>query len=294
MRVVPSLLGLLAVVSGGCTEVNNYHGCEAVDGGGCGMGRGNNDHPEDHWGDDDLEDSVSSPDASSIFTPDSKLQDSRAFVLNQPPGTLVDAHTKGEVPRLISVNLATPIGELFVVPGGPPPSPAEVVALIDFGVGGTAYQMEVDYGVGVQFALLASRIKISPIFRTMPTDVVLAGTGQYMLGASVGQGVIAPTRPPTRTLGYVWSVGGLAPLADMNFTIPMFAKAVSVIAVANGGAAVAAVRQVEMFNYIIVTTPVAAFPSAAIPLSGDARSINILNAGAVNIVNLRLIFELAL
>jgi len=295
MRGALLSLSLLAVVIGGCVEVNNYYDCEVVDGGGCGMSRG--DYAQDHDGTDELLEDTSSPASTSIFTADSKIQDSIGLTEGAAPVTLVEARCKDGAPHLISVNLATPIGEFPIQPGGPPPPPAESYAVIEFGVGGTAYQMEVDYGVGVQFAMVASRIKITAVFAKVPSDVVVASSGtRLQLGASVGQGTVAPTQAPTRTLSYHWFGGGagLAPGATRFFTAPMFAKSVIVTAFAAvPGAPVVILQVTDMYNNVNYAVPLAAFPSVPIPLANNIRSIYVYNNGATAIYNLQLIYQLA-
>ena len=259
------------------------------------------DSPPDHWGDDELDEPISSPSQRGIFAADSKLQDSIAVVQNAGPIALVDARTKGEVPQLITVNLAATMGALAPAKGGPLAANwYEALAIIEYGVGGTAYQVEVDYGVGVQFSMLASRVRIAAEVRdlpgTQPPNPALAPS--LTLGASVGQGVVAVARPPTRTLSYAWPgwAGYMAVGAFYDFVVPTFAKSLRIYAHSNvpGGTPVVAADFYGATGATVWRTPAAAAPSPEIPLTNDIRTLRVWNTGLIEIDNLRLVFALSL
>jgi len=89
----------------------------------------------DHDNDDELAFDSGPRAPTGIFTPDSKLQDSITTTQGAAPVTLVEAVARGEVPQLIAVNLAIPVGQSVFPPGMVPfPVDAEAVATVTIGM----------------------------------------------------------------------------------------------------------------------------------------------------------------
>ena len=294
MRAFKLGVVLCVWVSVGCESIDNYYGCAVDDGGTC-MGRA-----DDRWGDDELASDAGSGHGAnnSIFTQDSRLQDSATCVQGATAIALIDAQTKGGVPRLVTVNLATPVRPAAFDAGMVPlPVEAEAVATIELGVGGTLYQAEVDYGMGVQFSLVASRIRVLAEYRQFVGLAVPATPNQVSLGASIGQGTVAPTHSPTRTIVRQYALPGIAPgAAGEMFAIPMFAKSMMLFTDTNP-AGVGPVTQVRLYREGLGSdslTNLVTTPSQELPLAGDMRYVQLSNVGAVNVLAWRAVFTLAL
>jgi hypothetical protein len=238
--------------------------------------------------------------SNSIFTADSNTANSSNIVQGAAPITLVDVVTADNVPQLVTVNLAAPVGGVTVPAIPSPASYAETIALLDFGVGSSPYHAEVDYGTGIQFAMLINRLKISAEFRTLDGTLTPAVPPSLLLAASVGPGTVSVVRAPTRTLAYTWVAPsvGMPPSPAVGsyvvFTVPMFAKSMISHARATAGVPVLAVTTFSAMYKIISATPVVVWPSEEIWLPGDARMVQLSNVGGVNVFDVRIVFLLQL
>lgn len=248
----------------------------------------------DHDNDDELAFDSGPRRGGGLFTDDSKSQDSISVTQGAGPVALVDVVTRDNAPHLVTVNLATPVGQL-ASPVGIYVTRGETVAILDFGVGGSAYRAEVDYGVGVQFSALVSRLKIAAEYRVIPGATTPTPPPSLILAASVGAGVVAVPRCPTRTLGHAYlHAGNMPPLGTLSLTIPMFAKSVIVYAFATAGVPSLDVEQLGMTGAGIVHTPVVVWPSWEIPLTNEARTLLLTNTSAFDLFEIRATFQLAL
>ena len=288
LRLVCSVLLFcyaLLVVSGltGCEydTINNYACAEGVSDGGCAMGQ---------YGDDD----------GGIFTDESKLADSNKFVQGAGPSNLVDVVTRGNIPQLVTVNLASPAGALSQPVGPPAGTYGETVAILSFGVGSAPFVAEVDMGTGTQFSMLINRLRVDAEFRTLQGAATPASPSSLVLAASVGQGVIAVPRTPTRTLNQTYPAPspGMPPFPAagyyVNFTIPAFAKSMTIYARSTTGTPQLQVTVFGLSNNGIFSAPIITSPSQEIPLPNEARTISLVNVGTVNIFDIRIVFALAL
>jgi hypothetical protein len=307
------LLGILAFGSG-CEVVNNYYGCDGRDdGGNCMSG-----YAQDHWGNDELaEDAGPGRGTDSVFTEESMLQGSDTLTLVRGPvpaggggagvltnfpdvdssqggKTLINIATRGSVPQVVTVSMARLGGVPPLMFGNPL---AEVVGVLEIGIGGLLFRAEVDFVDGVQFSLAVSSLRITAVYRTLPGDAsaFLAGDlPTVQVGASVAVGSIAHGRAPQRTLTSVTALAVNPAGGGEIWNVPRFAKSFRVSArpaasvltllflgTTGGGGATAAT--------------VLAFPSADMPVPSDAYSIFIQNKGAAALSpGYSLIFDLAL
>jgi hypothetical protein len=307
------LLGVL-VVGVGC-EVNNFYGCEAVDDGGCEMRGG---PASDHWGDDELsEDAGPGQNTSSVFTQDSMLQGSDTLTLTRGPVPaggggagvlttfpdvdlsqggkgLINVATRGSVPQVVTVSMARLGGIPPMILGNPL---AEVVAVLEIGIGGLLFTAEIDFVDGVQFSLAVSSLRISGIYRTLPGDATAFLVGplpEVRVGASVALGAIAHGRAPQRTLtsvtGLAVNIGGTGEI----WTVPRFAKAFRVTARPAASSISTLFLGTTGGGGPTATTTIA-FPSAEMPVPSDAYSIFVQNTGLAALSpGYSLIFDLAL
>lgn len=227
----------LCVVLFGCETI--YFGAPGADGGALDMGY------TDEFG-EYIEDTPN----LGIFRSESKLQGNAILqlvgapvvpaanapwpdVLDTPQGqagsqTLIDLSTKDDKPHVVTVSLG--VGKIPYPAGSKLVDLAtEVVAILDIGIGGVAYRVEVDYLWGTQFSFAASRLQLHAVFRVVNNGSV-AGTGgtvifvpgavQVQVGASVATGVVAHGRQPQRTLTHK----NVAIGRYDTWNIPRFAK----------------------------------------------------------------------
>ena len=236
--------------------------------------------------------------AGNIFFDDDKLQGSALLILDQPAVALVDVRTRDHKPHVITVSLGQMIAQ--------PPAPIavgvvddqETVALLEIGVGGVPFLAEVDYVVGAQFSLVANTLRVSAVYRrnTLP-GVAPGGTvPSYNAGASVSSDAVAIGMPPQRTLGYHNFFAKLASGATATYTIPKFAKYLTVMA--NPANAQMDITFLNNQGVGMATFPAVGFPTNKVRIPNGAVQVLVTNSSAapfaVSIPSYYLIFDLAL
>lgn len=291
MRVLVVLCALLF----GCTYQTNYYGA-VVDGGVTDMGY------HDQFGD-----YIEDADDFGIFKPGAKLHGNASLVLQAPPPvpaagqpwpfifdtparagavTLIDVATRDEKPHVLTISLGTL--------GGPAPTDgsgnneSEVVAILDVGIGGLSFQVEVDFVWGTQFSLAASRLQLHAVHRLTPGTGALVSPVTRQVGASLSTGVVAHGRQPQRT----WTYSGVLNIGNAHhWFVPTFAKSFRIVAYQNNIQMNAMVF--GMAGNSLAEYPLVAYPSAEFPVQSNARTIRIIPTnGGVNVY--AIIWELAL
>lgn len=248
----------------------------------------------------------------SIFKPYSKLQGNATLQLQPAPAapgaglpwpeimttparagaqTLIDLATEDELPHVVTISMGN-IGPQVTWGGalGAGYEP-EVVGIIDLGIGGIQIQVEVDFIQGTQFSIACSRLQLHAVFRCIPGGgaAVVAPIPTIQVGASVATGTMAHGRQPQRTLA---STVNLAAAAGEFFLLPQFAKSLRVAAIPNN--ITPTVGLTETSGVVCASYPITAFPSADLPVPGDARIVWYQNTSLIVDTNRRLICELAL
>lgn len=302
MRAFAMLLAVLL----GCSYEYNYYGPD----GGCAapVDGGVTDMPGYT---DELGEYHETEANQGIFRYDSKLQGVATLLLQQPPAapaagapwpnvmetparagaqTLIDLATRDGQPHVVSVSLGNVGPQVSFNPMGPAYQP-EVVAILDIGVGvGFTVQVEVDFIQGLQFSLECSRLQLHAVYRELPGAApVAAPFPTIQVGASVASGTLAHGRQPQRTLG---STNVMAPAALQLWMIPLFAKSLRVAALPNNITPTVSLADPAGAN--AVQYPIAAFPSADLPIPNGTVLVSYQNTSLINDIERRLIFELAL
>lgn len=167
-------------------------------------------------------------------------------------------------------------------------------AIVQWGVGGGVAQIEVDYGRGCSFSLVASTIRIMAVREPDPADG--APVALQLLGAAVGKYPIASPTKMTRSIKAL----GIAPTLVANVQIPQFAKSVTCYSVDAGGlvngqlAMNVGIWNFASFKQADINLGFNAFP-ATIPFMNQASFISVRNDdGAGRTANFTFVFELAL
>lgn len=268
------------------------------------------------------------PDAGEnrgIFTSDSKLQGSANLNLAPAPNmvimpgvparfslvkeepaemaqgaTLLDIATRDNQPHVVTLSLGN-----IIVPEAYQIGPfTEVVGLLNLGVGGVPYYVEVDYIEGTQFSLATNRLQFHAIFRTVFGGTIAMPPGMtvppYSVGASLSSDVVAHGRQPQRTLTHAGTIAnpalGVAPNNfDGYWIIPAFAKSFKVVAVPQTSQLLIHFTSLALGSGDIVRYPIAAPAAADYPIPSTAQYIIVENTSvAANVQAYSIIFELAL
>ena len=274
------LFGVL-LLGAGCTEVNNYYDCQAVDGG-CMR------YTEDHQGSDELEGGAGSGGGNSDWRDGASLSGSESINLGQQVA-LVDATVRDGIPRVISVALG------FAGPNPAPPgvpaagvADSDVVAIITLGLGANLYTAEIDFQNGVEFSVAAASVKVNADYRTVPGSPFAVNPGPVNVAATLARGAVANPQSPQRTLG---QDNVIAPGATVVYNVPPFAKSFRVMQQPAG------VIEVAIMGSIIIPSSlvnVVTSQSEVIEIPNGARQLYIRNAGILNCQILRVVFALSL
>jgi len=252
----------------------------------------------------------------STFTRDSKLQGQSILQLQPAPAApvapdpwpfvwqtpgynqaieLISVQTVNNVPQVMTISLGA-IGSGEFTPVGGAPTPTEVVAILELGIGGIAYRVEMDFMNGVQFSVAANRLKLNALYRVLPgwPGAIPTPPPTYNAGAALGIGVVAHGRQPQRTLTHQGTVGvpALAIGALERWGIPPFSKSFKVVAIPNNST-----LQIDPYNNFIPSADYAllAYPTVDLPLPNDSRNLLVTNTSIIaNVTGYRIIFDLAL
>lgn len=287
MRV---LLGLLLVL-GGCTYETNYYGADdgGIDDGG----------------------EVIMP--QSIFRPDSKLQGNATLILQPGPvvaagvlwprvmetparagaQTLIDLQTASGAPHIVSVSLGS-VGPLPTATFDAAALRPEVVAILEIGIGGVSFEVEVDFVQGTQFSFACSRLQLHAVYRLIPGSAatpIAAPVPTVQVGASISTGTVSHGRQPQRTLA---STGAMLPAANEAFYIPAFTKSCRVTGLPANITPTIFTLGRGGIGALLQMYAVAANPSDDLPIANDAIYIMYQNTSLINSVERRTICELML
>jgi hypothetical protein len=249
----------------------------------------------------------------SIFTHDSKLQGNATLTLQPGPvvvagvlwprvmetparagaQTLLDLQAADGLPHIVTVSLGN-VGPLPTATFDAAALRPEVVAILDIGIGGVSFEVEIDFVQGTQLSFSCSRLQLHAVYRLIPGSAatpVAAPIPTILVGASIGTGAVAHGRQPQRTLA---STGAMLPMANEAFYLPTFSKSCRVTGLpANitptifflGRGGIGALLQ----QYAVAGTP-----SDDLPIANDAVYFMYQNTSLINSVERRTIFELAL
>jgi hypothetical protein len=266
------VLALLCVLLFGCEyDVDNYYAVHGADDGGVAV---------DARGEDDM---------PSIFKPSSKLYGHETLIMDNPAMLLCDVETVDKAPHLVTLSMGNAgiVNQAIgVIPA------AEMVAVLEMGIGGSLHTAEIDMIRGQQLSLAVSSLRVLMRFTRVNGAAALPTPAPtWEVSASIAQGTIAHGLSPQRTIG---TENGLAAGVGITWPIPPFAKAFYVVALPSN--AQLNVQVVRMGGNVIATYPTVAYPSGRYPIPSDAWAVTILNAAAPAppLTSHRVIFELAL
>lgn len=162
------------------------------------------------------------------------------------------------------------------------------VAVIQWGTGGVQQEAEVDFLDGMTFALCASYLRVSA-GREYLTNAV---GSEMTLGASAGYGAVAGANIRPQRTRYV-NVA-IATMSIRTVPVPPYARSFKVMWQGGDGAGIDMTVN-DPSNSIIYEGRQAQFVAPPEwPVPNDARSVTIQNLGAVDIIPLRVVFELDL
>lgn len=268
----------------------------------------NPDHPTDHWGDDSLDDGPQS-DRGGVFSETSQIQGSDFLTMVQGPAvlpatgiwpdvetqggkTLLDLSTRDHAPRVITITLGA--SGTYIGSWGTPWPKAEIVGVMEIGVGGMLFTAEIDFIEGVQFSLAVSKFKLTAVFRTVAGDTtaIPPATPRIQVGASAAIGSLSSSKSPQRTLTRAnWAIGAaisefwnlphFAKTMRVNLRTPGFTPALNTTMLDTGGSAAAS-----------YTTP--APGGGEYPIAGGTLGVQVRDVGALPTSQYSLIFDLAL
>jgi hypothetical protein len=225
--------------------------------------------------------------APSIFKTGSKLQGQENLIMDGPVPTLIDVETVGNIPHLVTLSVGN-AGNLEQTIGLIPD--AEMVMLLEMGIGGAFYTAEVDMVRGQQISLVASTLRVNMRFNRIPGAAAIVGTPPtWGVGASIAQGVIAHGQAPQRTRA---TANALAANVGVAWPVPPFSKSFVVSALPN--TANLDIRVVRQGGATIESFPTVAYPTARMPIASDAWAVTIFNSGLNPVTEHRVIFDLSL
>ena len=208
---------------------------------------------------------------------------------------LLSVETIGGLPQIMTVSLGC-IADRPPSPAAGQPS-SEVVGLLELGVGGLVYTVEVDFVQGVQFSVSATHLRLMALHRGLPGSAFVPGAVPFnaSVGAALSVGTIAHGRQPQRTIAKTQVAGvtpALAPATWEGWPIPNFAKSFRVEA---SPVAAAIGISVENFVFQVSQTNLVAYPSGDIPVPTDGKYLRVTNNSAINNIDeYRCIFDLAI
>lgn len=201
------------------------------------------------------------------------------------PQDIISVVGDDEFARIMTVTLLT-LGT--VTPGtsivGDP-----AVATVQFGVAGVQAVVEMDFLQNTVFSVPCSFLRVSAERELTPSSPV----SDMRLAAFVTYGDRAG-RNPQRTLRGVSELPASFPLvpgAVATFFVPRFSKT---LRVGNRQGSPVNVLMTDAGNIPLYTVTQLAGEMSEIALSNDCRRIQVTNAGAVDITDMRLIFSLEL
>jgi len=209
--------------------------------------------------------------------------------------TLIDLATKDNKPHVVTLSFGKTITTPLVAAG----PFTEVVAVINMGIGGTAYYAEVDVVEGLEFSLAVNRMQVTVVY-CVPYGggAVPVPAPTVNVGVSVSSDVIAHGRQPQRTIIQAGTIAAPAiapgPLTNgVLFIIPSFSKAFKAVAVplaSQYNITLATVTGANAVGGYAVVAPA----TQEYPIPSGAYWAVAQNAGLAAIVNYALIFDLAL
>lgn len=287
MRVLAVLCALLF----GCTYETNYYGAGdggIVDGGEVIMSQG-------------------------VFSRESKLQGNATLLLQPGPvvvagvlwprvmetparagmQTLIDLQTASGAPHIVTVSLGS-IGPLPTATFDAAALRPEVVAILEIGIGGVSFEVEVDFLAGTTFSFPCSRLQLHAVYRLIPGSAatpIAAPVPTIQVGASIATGAVAHGRQPQRTLA---STGAMLPAANEAFYLPTFAKSCRVSGLPANITPTIFFLGRGGIGALLQQYAVAANPSDDLPIANDAIYVMYQNTSLINSVERRTIFELQL
>ena len=269
---VTVLVLVAALGSVGCETVNNY-ACDGVSDGGCAMGRYDDD--EDGGG-------------ASEWRDGAQLSGSQSIAIGETT-ELINAGVRGGVPRVMGVSL----GYAFVPlssQGNAVAADCETVALITLGIGGTAFQAEVDFVNGTQFSVVAAFVTVKASYREIAGSPTHVKPAPVTVAASLAMGSLASGVTPQRTLG---QDSIIAPNAYVVYNIPAFAKSFRVATQPSAPNLKVWVVRASIVQGTEVNVVTAL--SESIPIPNGAYAVWVQNVDAAkNVDQIRLIFDLAI
>lgn len=272
------------------------------------MTRGDWDRPKDHWGHDEL-DGGKPAGSASVFDETAQISGNDTLSMAQGPAalpanliwpdvdpqigkTLIDLSMRDRAPRVITVTLGQ-LG-MFVGSWGVPWPRAEVVGVMEIGIGGLLFRAEVDFVQGVQFSLAVSKFKFTAVFRTIPgeTTAIPSPAPTVQVGASASIGSLAHGKSPQRTLARAnWALG--LPIGEF-WNVPKFAKSMRATTYAPGfatalGTYLLSTGGAGPCNYV-TASPGGIFDYA---IPNTAVGVQVVDVAAVPSNEYSLIFDLA-
>ena len=212
---------------------------------------------------------------------------------------LVQIDSEDGEPHPIAITLAAPRTE-DITPL------AELVAIIEWGIGGASSVAIVDYLDGQVINLIASYVRVSAVQQMIPIEPVPATPIAPTASAFATPGHLPQARSPQRTLGDNRAIhaGATYPIL-----VPPFARTFRLLCLPKNAQALVQIWSDPAHTVEIVEYPVVGFPSADLPIPNDIERRTIAaiglsypamwlyndnGVGGADITRWRVIFDLAM